>query len=70
MIKARQRNGPPLAIGGPKEQNIEDLLRGAAEGEAADVGGDDVDVAVRHSDEARVRVHNALVVKLRDATPL
>ena len=47
------------------QRGNEHLLRRAVESNAADVGGDEVDVAVWHRDEARVRLHQALVVKLR-----
>ena len=41
------------------------LGRGAGEGDALDVSGDQVDVRGRHSDGAGVGVHKPLVVKLR-----
>lgn len=42
-----------------------DHLGGAAEGEAPDVGGDEVDPGVGHSDVPGVCVHQALVVDLQ-----
>ena len=53
------------AVGVAQGEDVDDLLGRAVAGEAADVRGDQVHKAVGHRDEARVRVHDALVQQLR-----
>ena len=53
------------AVGVAQGEDVDDLLGRAVAGEAADVRGDEVHKAVGHRDEARIRVHNALVQQLQ-----
>ena len=53
------------AAGVAQAVHVDQLLGGAGEGEPPDVSGDVVDEGVRHSNVARVGVHQTLVIRLQ-----